>query len=145
MGLKLLLPIELSYFLPKESKEFYERSRLDKQNTVRSLEWSGQALYDMASERLTASLPEAKQSAGEKLRVRDIIDEETPTSEIIHSLEHLRVPRHLFKFMYRLVMEHCDAYTSEEPVWRIKAASFQSVLKLYLRDLDAFDKGYGHV
>jgi hypothetical protein len=144
LGFKLLLPIELSYFLPKESKEFYERSRLDKQNTVRSLEWSGQALYDMASERLTASLPDDKREEGAKLTLRDIIDESQRTSEIINSLDHLRVPRHLFKFLYRLITEHCNAYTSDEPEWRVKDATFQSVLKLYLRDLDAFDKGYGH-
>ena len=144
LGFKLLLPIELSYFLPKESKEFYERSRLDKQNTVRSLEWSGQALYDMASERLTASLPEDKRTNGGKLMLRDVIDESLKTSEIINSLDHLRVPRHLFKFLYRLITDHCNAYTSDQPEWRVKEATFQSVLKLYLRDLDAFDKGYGH-
>jgi hypothetical protein len=144
LGFKLLLPIELSYFLPKESKEFYERSRLDKQNTVRSLEWSGQALYDMASERLTASLPEEERKDGKKLMLKDVIDEGIRTSEIIHSLDHLRVPRHLFKFLYRLITEHCNSYTSDEPEWRVKETTFQTVLKLYLRDLDAFDKGFGH-
>ncbi len=144
LGLKLLLPIELSYFLPKESREFYERSRLDKQNTVRSLEWSGQSLYDMACERLTASLPSDAREGGGKLLLRDLIDEELSTSEIIHALDYLRVPRHLFKFLYRLITEHCNTYTSEDPEWRIKAATFQSVRKLYLRDLEAFDKGYGH-
>ena len=144
IGFKLLLPIELSHYLPKESKDFYERSRLDKQNTVRSLEWSGQALYDMAGERLTASLPAETQKAKERLSLRALIDEELNSSEIIHALDYLRVPRHLFKFMYQLVTEHCNSYTSEEPEWKIKATTFQSVLKLYLRDLEAFDKGYGH-
>jgi hypothetical protein len=144
IGFKLLLPIELSHYLPKESKDFYERSRLDKQNTVRSLEWSGQALYDMAGERLTASLPAEKQKAKERLSLRSLIDEELKTSEIVNSIDHLRVPRHLFKFLYRLITEHCNTYTSDEPEWQIKATTFQSVLKLYLRDLEAFDKGYGH-
>ena len=157
IGFKLLLPIELSHFLPKESKDFYERSRLDKQNTIRSLEWSGQALYDMAGERLSASLPrrpdnavvptdgpEERHKENGRLSLRDLIDEELSTTEIIHALDYLRVPRHLFKFMYRLVTEHCNSYTSEEPEWKIKATTFQSILKLYLRDLEAFDKGYGH-
>ena len=144
LGLKLLLPIELWGFLQKESKEFYERSRLDKQNTVKSLEWSGQALYDMACERLTASLPPESQEEGAKLSLRDVIDEEIPTSDIIHALDRLRVPRHLFKFLYRLFTDHCNTYTSDAPQWRIKAPTFQSVLKLYLRDLEAFDRGYGH-
>ncbi len=123
---------------------FYERSRLDKQNTVRSLEWSGQALYDMAGERLSASLPAEGRKEGGRLSLRNLIDEELSTSEIIHALDYLRVPRHLFKFMYQLVTEHCNSYTSEEPEWKIKATTFQSILKLYLRDLEAFDKGYGH-
>jgi hypothetical protein len=144
LGFKLLLPIELSHFLSKESKEFYERSRLDKQNTVRSLEWSGQALYDMASERLTASLPRDRQDKGDRLPLRDLVDGELSTSEVIHALDYLRVPRHLFKFLYRLITEHCNTYTSDQPEWKIKATVFQSTLKLYMRDLEAFDKGYGH-
>jgi len=143
-ALKMLLPIELSHFLSKESKEFYDRSRLDKQNTVRSLEWSGQALYDMASERLTASLSEERRAKGEKLLLRDLIHEEVPTSEIIHALDYLRVPRHLFKFLYRLITDHCNAYTSDAPEWKVRAPVFQATHKLYLRDLEAFDKGYGH-
>jgi hypothetical protein len=144
IGFKLLLPIELSYFLPKESKEFYERSRLDKQNTVRSLEWSGQSLYDMACERLTASLPPERLEKGERLTLRELVDDDLATQEMVHSLGFLRVPRHLFKFLYRLITEHCDTYTSDEPVWRIRQTTFQTTLKLYLRDLEAFDKGYGH-
>ena len=144
LGLKLLLPIELWGFLQKESKEFYERSRLDKQNTVQSLEWSGQALYDMAGERLTASLPPEKQEEGVRLSLRDLVHEEVQTSQMIHELDHLRVPRHLFKFLYRLFTEHCNTYTSDEPEWRIKPPTFEAVLKLYLRDLEAFDRGYGH-
>ena len=144
LGFKMLLPIELSHSLSKESKEFYERSRLDKQNTVRSLEWSGQALYDMASERLTASLPRDRQEKSEKLPLRELIDGELSTSEIIHALDYLRVPRHLFKFLYRLITDHCNTYTSDQPEWKIKATVFQSTLKLYMRDLEAFDKGYGH-
>jgi hypothetical protein len=111
---------------------------------VRSLEWSGQALYDMASERLSASLPSDRQEKGEKLHLRDLVDEELSTSEIIHALDYLRVPRHLFKFLYRLITDHCNTYTSDQPEWRIKATVFQSTLKLYMRDLEAFDKGYGH-
>jgi len=144
LGIKLLLPIDLKGFLQKESKEFYERSRLDKQNTVDSLEWSGQALYDMACERLTAALPPDRQKAGERLSLRELVAEEMSTSEIIHSLGYMRVPRHLFKFLYRLITEHCNAFTSDDPVWRIDRATFHATEKLYLRDLEAFDKGYGH-
>ena len=57
LGFKLLLPIEVSFFLAREDKEFYERSRLDKQNLIRSLEWTGESLYDLANDRIRASNP----------------------------------------------------------------------------------------
>ena len=52
LGLKLLLPAEVAGYLKREEKEFYERSRLDKQNLVLSLEWTGESLYDVANDRL---------------------------------------------------------------------------------------------
>ncbi len=54
MGFKLLLPAEVTYYLNREEKEFYERSRLDKQNLVPSLDWTGESLYDVANDRLRA-------------------------------------------------------------------------------------------
>ncbi len=53
----------------------------------------------------------------------------------------LRVPRHLFKFMYRLMVAHCNAYTDESPCWKISSERFESTLALYSRDQDAFDRG----
>jgi hypothetical protein len=44
LGLKLLLPIELAAYVDKEDRDFYQRARLDKQNMVPSLEWTGQSL-----------------------------------------------------------------------------------------------------
>ncbi len=37
LGLKLLLPIELERLLDRESRDFHQRARLDKQNLIRSL------------------------------------------------------------------------------------------------------------
>ena len=54
MGLKLLLPIELERFIDREDRDFHQRARLDKQNLIRSLEWTGQSLYDVANARLEA-------------------------------------------------------------------------------------------
>ena len=41
LGLKLLLPIELAGFVEQEDRDFYQRARLDKQNMIPSLEWTG--------------------------------------------------------------------------------------------------------
>ncbi len=48
MGFKLLLPAELIHFVDREDRDFHQRARLDKQNLIRSLEWTGQSLYDLA-------------------------------------------------------------------------------------------------
>jgi hypothetical protein len=62
---------------------------------------------------------------------------------LIDAFALLRVPRHLFKFMYRLFTAHCNAYTDEQPAWKISSATFESALALYQRDQDAFDRGVG--
>ena len=54
VGLKLLLPVELSYLLKRESSQFFQEARLDKQNMVERLSWSGATLYDLCSARLRA-------------------------------------------------------------------------------------------
>ena len=48
LGIKLLLPIELERLIDREDRDFHQRARLDKQNMIRSLAWTGQSLYDMA-------------------------------------------------------------------------------------------------
>lgn len=139
IGFKLLLPIEVSYHLGREDKEFFERSRLDKQNLVRSLEWSGESLYDVANDRLRA----CSESPNGKPRLRDLFDESVTDAELIATLEKLRVPRHLFKFVHRLLVDHCHRYTDEQPRWTIARETLQSTLALYLRDLQDFDRGTG--
>ena len=54
LGLKLLLPVELERRVDRQERDFHERARLDKQNLIRSLAWTGQSLYDLANARLKA-------------------------------------------------------------------------------------------
>lgn len=51
----------------------------------------------------------------------------------------LHVPRHLFKFMYRLFVLHCNSYTNKNPCWQI-GGNFDSVLA-FACNQDAFDRG----
>jgi len=137
IGFKLLLPIEMSYYVERESKEFYQRSRLDKQNVVPSLQWTGEALYDVANARIKAcAMP------GRTPSLKDMFDESLDR-RLIDGVRELRVPRHLFKLLYRVFVAHCNAHTDEAPVWRIPAATFESNLALYRREQDAFDRGVG--
>lgn len=139
MGFKLLLPIEVSFHLSKEDKEFFERSRLDKQNLIRSLLWTGESLYDVANDRVRAC---SKSDNGQPA-FRNLFDEGIPNAELIATLERLRVPRHMFKFLHRLLVDHCNRYTDENPRWTIGRETLQSTLALYLRDLQDFDRGMG--
>jgi hypothetical protein len=139
IGFKLLLPAEVVYYLKREEKEFYDRSRLDKQNLVLSLEWTGESLYDVANDRVRGCV----KSSGEPVTVRDFFDPSIDETELIATFARLRVPRHLFRFLYRVVVEHCNRYTDANPSWKISRETLQSTLALYLRDLDALDRGMG--
>ena len=136
LGIKLLLPIELAQFIEREDRDFYQRARLDKQNMIPSLEWTGEALYDVASARLKAcALP------GRSPSLSELFDDSIDERRLMSAFRGLRVPRHLFKFMYRLFVAHCNAHTDEAPSWKISSNQFESVLALYSRDQDAFDRG----
>lgn len=136
IGFKLLLPIELSQFIDREDRDFYQRARLDKQNMVPSLEWTGEALFDLASARLRAcALP------GSSPSLMELFDPSIDERRLTDAFRSLRVPRHLFKFMYRLFVAHCNAHTDDAPSWKISSERFESVLALYGRDQDAFDRG----
>ena len=139
LGFKLLLPIEVSYFLTREEKSFYERSRLDKQNLIRSLEWTGESLYDLANDRLRACL---NGEAGSRT-IKDWFTDDITQPELVGTMARLRVPRHLFKFLHRLLVEHCHRYTDDNPKWKLSREELQSTLAVYLRDLEAYDRGLG--
>lgn len=138
IGFKLLLPAEVSYFFTRADKDFFERSRLDKQNLIRSLQWTGESLYDVANDRLRACA-----GGNAKTNLRDLFDESVTDAELISTLERLRVPRHMFKFLHRLLVDHCHRYTDDSPRWKIARETLQSTLALYLRDLQEFDRGQG--
>ncbi len=161
LGFKLLLPIEVSLFLQREDKEFYERSRLDKQNLIRSLEWTGESLYDLANDRITASNSKPAPSASSPpntetnpistdstkqlvpVKLKGWFEDAISEPELVSTLARLRVPRHLFKFLHRLLVEHCHRYTDETPRWQIGRETLQSTLAVYMRDLEAYDRGLG--
>jgi hypothetical protein len=138
MGLKLLLPIELERLIDREDRDFHQRARLDKQNLIRSLEWTGQSLYDVANARIKACAVE-----GSSPVLADLFDDSIDDHRLIDSFATLRVPRHLFKFMYRLFTTHCNAHSDENPLWQISSATFEPVLALYQRDQEAFERGVG--
>ncbi len=136
LGFKLLLPEELYRFIEREDEQFNQRARLDKQNLVPSLEWSGETLYDIASTRVkSASVGDPPATLGA------LFDDSVDERRLIDGLRSLRVPRQLFKFLYRLLVAHCHAHTAERPVYRIPIERFETTLAVFRRDQDAFDRG----
>jgi hypothetical protein len=136
LGLKLLLPIELAAYVDREDRDFYQRARLDKQNMVPSLEWTGQSLYDLANARVKAC---GDKDAAPQLR--DLFAEEISDDRLIDAFASLRVPRHLFKFLYRLLAAHCQQHVDSQPQWKVDAGTFDTQLALYRRDQQAVDRG----
>ncbi|WP_437188096.1 hypothetical protein SH668x_001525 [Planctomicrobium sp. SH668] len=139
IAFKLLLPSAVVGFLNRQEKEFYERSRLDKQNMILSLSWTGQGLYDVANDRIRA----CARLSEKPISIRSLFDDSISEQELIAVFDRLRAPRHLFKFLYRLFIEHCSKYTEENPTWKIQRDTLQSTLALFMRDLDAYDQKLG--
>lgn len=125
VGFKLLLPQELQYFVDRESREFHERARLDKQNVISGFDWTGEALYDLVCARMKACA-----EPGTTPQPTDLFDPAINTQRLIAAMRDLRVPRNLFRFLYRVVSEHCKTYTSSQPQFRIAVSTFESVLAL---------------
>jgi hypothetical protein len=139
LAFKLLLPSAVVGYLNRQEKEFYERSRLDKQNLIPSLTWTGQGLYDIANDRIRACARLAEKKPG----VRDLVEPAISEAELISTFDRLRAPRHLFKFLFRLLVDHCSKYTEDQPEWKIKRETMQASLALFMRDLEAYDNKRG--
>lgn len=138
VGIKLMLPIELTRFIDREDGQFYQRARLDKQNMISSFQWTGEALYDVTGARISACAAD-----GQNPSLRDLFDPSISDRRILDAFRALRVPRNLFKFLYQLLVAHCNAYTDKEAVWTISSELFESTLALFQRNQDAFDRGVG--
>lgn len=138
MGLKFMLPDELNHFIEREDRDFYQRARLDKQNVVPSLDWTGQALFDLANARLAACSDRETPT-----RLNDLMDEKITEQRLFDALQSLRVPRHVFKFLFRAINAHCNRHSDSNPEFRMSSDVFESELAIYRRDQEAADRGMG--
>ncbi|GHT47127.1 hypothetical protein FACS189454_09250 [Planctomycetales bacterium] len=140
IGLKMLLPDQLLVFLERESGEFHQRARLDKQNMIRSLDWTGESLFDLTNVRVQACAADGKTPL-----ITDFFEETLSRQRLIDSFAKLKVPRHLFKFLYGLFASHVHEHTDTEPAWKVSSIMFEAALSLYLRERDAAEKHLGVV
>ncbi|MEO1498822.1 MAG: hypothetical protein AAFV43_16905 [Planctomycetota bacterium] len=138
VGVKLLLPAELHEHLAREDRDFHQRARLDKQNVIPSLDWTGEALLDLANARLAACAAE-----GRTPQLRDLIDPAVSDARVLDALRSLRTPRHMFKFLFRMLTTHCTGHTDGDPSYRVSPETFEAVLAVYSREQASVDRGLG--
>ncbi|MFN9133687.1 MAG: hypothetical protein ACK5XO_13575, partial [Phycisphaerales bacterium] len=139
-GIKLLLPIELRHMLFRESAAFFQNARMDKQNMVEQLGWTGAMLYDLCDVRMMAcrhpdpeSLPPAQRPPAMATTLSDLFGDDVPRAALVEALEAMRQPRDAFKFIYRCIAEHCAEVTgfgtSDSTLYRIPRSVIERVRK----------------
>ena len=115
-GIKMLLPIELGQLLEKESKEFRQQARLDKQNLVNPLRWTGTTLYDLCSARFRNC---QKGSADSFEELKDLFADDVDTRDLVDALDQMHQPRDAFKFLYSVILRHCQNTPGSDETYRI--------------------------
>ena len=138
LGIKMLLPIELRHELFRESTAFFQEARLDKQNLVERLSWTGAMLYDICNARLTACrAPDA-----EPISLADLFETDVTRQDIIDALDQMHQPRDAFKLLYRCIQEHCSNVTEEQASWRIPRLVLESVRRQQSDRVQEFSRGF---
>jgi hypothetical protein len=125
LGIKMLLPIELRHALFKESSVFFQEARLDKQNMVERLSWTGAMLFDLCDARLKACLAPGATPVG----LLDLFAEDVTRQDLVDALDQMHQPRDAFKFLYQCITEHCSNVTSEQGQWRVPRLILETVKK----------------
>lgn len=137
LGIKLLLPGDLYPYIQSEKQEFRDRARLDKQKFIPSLVWTGQSLEDLINDRLRVCTEEGNSPT----TLRTLLDDRLSDPELTSHLGQLKIPRHVFKFMYQLLMTHCNNHTEGNPAWQISRETFTSTWAVFNRDLQRYEQG----
>lgn len=131
IGFKIMLPQELHRDIDRETREFHERARLDKQNVIPAFQWTGESLYDLARARMLACA-----APGASPEPKDLFSQEVSYQRMLSAFQSLRVPRHLFRFLFRVQVEHCNRHTDAQPTYQISGETFESTLAVYVRDAE---------
>ncbi len=125
IGVKLLLPIELRHLLFRESSAFFQEARLDKQNLIERLAWTGAMLYDLCTARLNACRP----AGAQPVSLKDLFGEDVTREDLVDTLDQMHQPRDVFKLLYQCMSEHCSNTTSDQASFRIPKPVLDMVRK----------------
>ncbi len=138
LGLKLLLPIELRHWVHRETGKFFQHARLDKQNLIDRLTWSGPTLYDLCSARMTACL-----APGSETQLSDLFEPGVGRGALIDALDQMHQPRDAFKFLYAVIQEHCRLVSDEQAEFRIARLTLDTVRRHQTDRLQDLYRGLG--
>lgn len=143
LSVKMLLPMELRHALFRESAAFFQEARLDKQNLIERLSWTGPMLYDLCNARLQACRRPALAHSGaeEPITLLEMFDQDVSRQDLIEALEHMHQPRDAFKLLYQCFVEHCAAVTNEQAQWRIPKHILDMVRKAQVERVQQFQRG----
>ena len=137
LAFKMMLPLELRHELHRQSADFFQEARLDKQNMIDRLTWSGAMLYDLCNARLNACL----EPGAERLSLTALFEEDVTRQDIVDALDQMRQPRDAFKMMYQVVQTHCSNTTEEEERWRIPKLVLEQVKRSQAERLEGLQRG----
>ncbi|MEM6553375.1 MAG: hypothetical protein AAF750_14760 [Planctomycetota bacterium] len=144
IGIKLLLPLELGYMLKREGPAFFQEARLDKQNLVEKLTWSGATLYDLCTLRLRAvSTPGTTGEDGQPIKLTDLFEDDVDPSMLIDALDQMHQPRDAFKFLYAVVQEHCKLVPEDDGRFQIARLTLETVRKQQSQRVQELHRGLG--
>lgn len=144
VGVKLLLPMELRHLLARESAPFFQEARLDKQNMVDRLSWSGVTLLDLCNQRLAACRRRSGEGAptGDGPSLENLFEPEVSRELLIEALDQMDQPRDAFKFLYAVMQEHCRNVADDQRHYRIPRLVLESVRREHARRRDDFARGF---
>lgn len=137
VAVKMLLPMELRHLLFRESSQFFQEARLDKQNLIERLSWTGATLYDLCNARLQT----CREPGASPLSLLDLFAEDVTRSDVIDALDQMHQPRDAFKLLYQCMTDHCASVTSEQAQWRIPRVLLDTVKKAQVERVKQLARG----
>ena len=139
IGIKMLLPVEMSQLLAGESSEFRRQARLDKQNVVNPLRWTGITLYDLCSSRFR----NCRIEGAETCALEDLFTDEVTRDDLVEALDQMHQPRDAFKFLYAIIADFCNNTSAEGTDFRIPKATLDFVRRTQSDRLVELYRGAG--
>lgn len=115
-GAKMLLPLEIGHRLEGADPDFKQQARLDKQNLINPLRWTGATLYDLCTSRFRNCQRDGAERIGQ---LNDLFEDGVDERDLVDALDQMHQPRDAFKFLYAVIQRHCQNTTGDTGNYKI--------------------------